>query len=105
MFFDLLTPAPTADCIPLDFAPCQDLGYAYFSYPNLFDSETKEFAVDDFYYLANDSLNSGCTNDPTFFCGFAFPPCSAESIQTLPCLSTCEGESGVKGGWGGVVGG
>ena len=82
----------TADCLQLEFAPCQDLGYSHFSLPNLLGSETVDYAVEDYYYLANDSLNAGCTMDPTLFCGFAFPPCSQVSLQTLPCLAVCQGK-------------
>lgn len=70
------------------FEPCKGL-YTHYSLPNLFGNDNIEHSIDDFYYLGNSSLTSGCTKDSSLFCAFAFPPCYRDSIQTLPCLSLC----------------
>lgn len=80
------------ECLELTFDPCLDLGYSHFSLPNLMGHESVEEAEEDFYFMFNNSLATACTNDFTFFCAFAFPPCDVTLSNWMPCLETCQGE-------------
>ncbi|PVD31755.1 hypothetical protein C0Q70_07173 [Pomacea canaliculata] len=77
------------ECLELTFDPCLDLGYSHFSLPNLMGHESVEEAEEDFY-MFNNSLATACTNDFTFFCAFAFPPCDVTLSNWMPCLETCQ---------------
>ncbi|XP_055870898.1 uncharacterized protein LOC106067133 isoform X3 [Biomphalaria glabrata] len=81
------------ECVPLeDFPECNDFGFFETSLPNnVFNCHTVDCLRQWFKEIAGKSIESGCTLDNSFFCGYVFPGCDKQddNFPLFSCRESC----------------